>query len=109
MGTSHTIAAEGGAGSRARLWLGVVLLALGLCGHLLAAHAITPYVSPYVAYRDHVAGFLMLTVVSTIVVMLLGWRFWRGRHDVTLLVVGAIQAILGVVVYLGRFAVLGMH
>jgi len=30
-------------------------------------------------------------------------RFWRGRHDITLLILGALQALLGLVVYVERF------
>ncbi|MFL5637427.1 MAG: hypothetical protein ACJ79F_11995 [Gemmatimonadaceae bacterium] len=81
-------------------WLGLVLLAAGLSGHLLAARAIGGY---YIAYRDHIFGFVLLTVVTGIVTALLGWRFWKGRYDVTLLIVGLLQAILGVVIYLNRF------
>ncbi len=87
---------------RLRVGLGVLLLAAGLGGHLLAAAAIGGH---YVAYRDHVFGFLFLTVVSLAVVAALGWRFWRGRHDVTVLIVGALQAVLGVLVYINRFNV----
>jgi hypothetical protein len=109
METSRTIAAERSSGSRTRVWLGVVLLAVGLMGHLLAAHAITPYVPAWVAYRDHVAGFLMLTVVSAVVVILLGWRFLRGRPDVTLLIVGALQTIIGLIFFDWRFRVVGLQ
>jgi hypothetical protein len=34
-------------------------------------------------------------------------RFWRGRHDITLLTVGVIQALIGIEVYLHRFSVHG--
>ena len=85
---------------RLRILLGVVLLAAGLLGHLLSAHAIGGY---YVAYRDHIAGFFLLTIVSGVIIAGLGWRFWRGRHDVTVLVLGAVQAILGFVIWLNRF------
>jgi hypothetical protein len=85
---------------RSWIWLGVILLAVGLSGHLLAARAIGGY---YIAYRDHIAGFLLLTVVSGAIVAALGWRFWKGRHDITLLIVGALQTILGIVIYINRF------
>ncbi|MFL5484747.1 MAG: hypothetical protein ACJ793_03865 [Gemmatimonadaceae bacterium] len=85
---------------RSWTWLGLVLLAAGLSGHLLAARAIGGY---YIAYRDHIFGFVLLTVVTGIVTALLGWRFWKGRYDVTLLIVGLLQAILGGVIYLNRF------
>jgi hypothetical protein len=90
--------------SRRRTWLGVVLLGLGLLGHLLAARAIG---GTYLAYRDHIAGFVGLSLVSGAVIAGLGRRFWRGRNDVTLLVLGALQALLGLVVYLNRFSVHG--
>ena len=82
------------------MWLGAVLLAAGLSGHLLAAQAIGGY---YVAYRDHIFGFFFLTTVTGAVIAALGWRFWRGRHDITVLILGAVQAILGLVIYLNRF------
>ena len=52
-------------------------------------------------------GFIGLTLVSAALVALLSMRFWKGRHDITLLIVGAIQALIGVVVYINRFAVHG--
>ncbi len=85
---------------RSWIWLGVILLAVGLSGHLLAARAIGGY---YIAYRDHIAGFVFLTLVSAAIVAALGWRFWKGRHDITLLIVGALQTILGIVIYINRF------
>jgi hypothetical protein len=82
--------------------LGAILLAAGLLCHLLSAQAIGGH---YVAYRDHILGFVMLTVVSIAIVGGLGWRFWKGRHDITLLIVGALQLILGIVVWINRFHV----
>lgn len=79
-----------------------VLLAAGLCGHLFAARGIG---GSYIAYRDHIAGFAILTIASLVIVGLLGWRFWKGRRDITLLTVGVIQAILGLVIYIERFHV----
>jgi hypothetical protein len=99
MGTTDAIAAAG-TGSRIRMWLGVLLLAAGLSGHLLAARAIGGY---YIAYRDHIFGFFLLTTVAGAIIAALGWRFWRGRHDITVLILGAVQAILGFVIYLNRF------
>jgi hypothetical protein len=86
--------------SRIRMWLGIVLLAAGLSGHLLAAQAIGGY---YVAYRDHIFGFVLATVVTGAIIAGLGWRFWRGRHDITVLVLGVVQAIFGVWIYINRF------
>ena len=88
--------------SRTRIWLGVLLLVVGLLGHLFAARAIGGYP---LAYEHHVFGFFLILVVTGAVIAALGWRFWRGRHDVTLLVVGAVQALFGIVIYLRRFQV----
>ena len=93
-----------GTASRGWTWLGVLLLAGGLLGHLLAARAIG---GSYVAYRDHIFGFVILTLLSGALLAGLGWRFWRGRHDITLLILGALQLLAGVVVYIERFRVHG--
>ena len=85
-------------------WLGVILIGLGLLGHLLAARAIG---GTHLAYRDHIFGFVLIGVVSGVVISGLGWRFWRGRYDITLLAIGAVQALLGLVVYAERFQVHG--
>ena len=88
---------------RARpLWisLGGALLVAGLLGHLLAARAIGGY---YIAYRDHIFGFVILTAVTGVVIAGLGWRFWKGRHDVTLVILGVVQAIVGLLIYINRF------
>jgi uncharacterized membrane protein (UPF0136 family) len=81
-------------------WLGLALLVAGLFGHLFAAQAIGGH---YIHYRDHIAGFVGLTLVSGVLIALLGRRFWRGRHDITLLILGALQALLGLVIYIRRF------
>jgi hypothetical protein len=87
-------------GSRIRIGLGVLLLVLGFLGHFLAARAIG---GSYVAFRDHISGFFLILLVTGAIVAGLGWRFWRGRHDITLLVIGAIQALFGLVIYIERF------
>jgi hypothetical protein len=33
----------------------------------------------------------------------LGWRFWKGRPDITVLVIGVVQALFGIVIYINRF------
>jgi hypothetical protein len=43
--------------------------------------------------------------VSGVIIAALGRHFWKGRHDFTLLILGALQAILGLVVYIERFHV----
>ena len=84
--------------------LGVILLGIGLLLHLLSARAIG---GSYLAYRDHIFGFVILTLVSGAIIAGLGWRFWKGRHDITLLILGALQTIVGIVVYINRFSVHG--
>ncbi|MDQ6886565.1 MAG: hypothetical protein M3068_04640 [Gemmatimonadota bacterium] len=90
--------------SRVRMWLGIVLLGAGLLGHLLAAQAIG---GSYVAYRDHIFGFVLLSLVSGAIIAWLSRRFWRGRHDISVLTLGILQALLGLVVYVERFRVHG--
>jgi hypothetical protein len=58
-----------------------------------------------VAYRDHIFGFVFLTAVAGAILAGLGWRFWRGRHDITVLILGVVQAILGLAIYVNRFNV----
>ena len=82
------------------MWLGGALLVAGLLGHLFAARAIGGY---YVAYRDHIFGFMLLTAVSGAIIAGLGWRFWKGRHDITLVILGVVQAIIGLLIYVNRF------
>jgi hypothetical protein len=91
-----------GTSNRLWTWLGIALLAAGLSGHLFAARAIGGY---YIAYRDHVFGFVLLTVVTGAILVVLGRRFWRGRTDITVLVLGLVQAIIGFVIYLNRFRI----
>ena len=99
MGATNALAV-GTMNSRVRTWLGVLLLAVGLGGHLFAAQAIGGY---YVAYLDHVFGFVLIAVVTGAIIAGLGWRFWKGRRDITLLAIGAVQAIFGFLIYLQRF------
>jgi len=81
---------------RLRLSLGVALLAVGLGGHLLAAEATGGH---HIHYRHHIFGFVFLSAVAWAILALLARRFWPGRRDVTLLALGAAQAILGGMVY----------
>jgi len=87
-------------GGRWQTWLGLVLIPLGLLGHLLAARAIG---GTQIAFRDHIFGFFLILVVTGAIIAGLGWRFWRARPDITLLAIGVVQALFGVVVYINRF------
>ena len=73
-----------------------MLLTIGLLGHLLAANAEG---GRAIHYRHHILGFVLLSVVSGMVIAALGRFFWRGRPDVSLLIVGALQAIVGLLIY----------
>jgi len=86
----------GPAGRTTRIALGIVLLGVGLMGHLLAANAEG---GRALHYRHHIVGFFILSVVSGILIAILGRFFWKGRHDVTLLIVGALQTVFGLLVY----------
>ncbi len=103
MGTSG-VTPDGGIARRTLIWLGVILLVLGFLGHFFAARAIG---GTYVAFRDHIFGFFLILVVSGAIVAGLGWRFWRGRHDITVLIIGALQALFGLLIYINRFSVHG--
>ena len=80
--------------------LGVILLVGGLFGHLFAAQAIG---GSWVAYRDHVGGFILICVVFGAIIAGLGRRFWQGRPDISLLILGAVNAVLGLWIYIQRF------
>ena len=84
--------------------LGLVLVVAGLAGHLFAARAIG---GTYVAYRDHIRGFVGIAVITGGIIALAGWRFWRGRWDVTVLIFGVLQALFGLFVYIERFGAHG--
>ena len=86
--------------NRRLIWLGVLLLVVGFLGHFFAARAIG---GTYVAYRDHIFGFFMILVVTGAIIAGLGWKFWKGRNDITLLAIGAVQALFGIVIYINRF------
>jgi hypothetical protein len=82
---------------RTFVWPGIVLLATGLLGHLLAANAEG---GRAIHYRHHIFGFFLLTLMAGVVIGILGRFFWKERPDITLLVVGAVQTILGVLIYI---------
>ena len=80
--------------------LGVTFTAAGLLGHLLAARAIAW--NP-MAYRHHILGFLVILAATGPIIALIGWRFWKGQRDLTVLIIGIVQAMFGLVIYLRRF------
>ena len=77
--------------------LGILLILLGYGGHLLAARSIG---GSTLAYTEHTKGFLILTAASAIVLWGLSLKWWRGRLDLTVLGVGAVQLLFGVLVYI---------
>ena len=85
-------------------WVGVFLIVVGFFGHFFAARAIG---GTYIAYRDHMAGFFGILVITGAIIAGLGWRFWKGRRDITLLIVGVVQALFGIYVYINRFNIHG--
>jgi Fe2+ transport system protein B len=84
------------------VWLGLVLLIGGFFAHYFSARAIG---GSYIAYRDHIFGFFLIAIVTGAIIALLGRWLWKRRLDITVLAIGAVQAILGYVVYLNRFNV----
>ena len=92
--------------SMRRTWtlLGAVLLVLGLLGHVLAAKAIG---GTHLAYRDHLLGFVLITAIAGAIIFGVGSRFWKRRYDISLLLLGAVNAIMGLLVYVQRFHVHG--
>jgi hypothetical protein len=88
-------------GSRTRIWLGVILIGLAFLGHFLAARAIAG-TNP-LAYKHHIFGFFLILVVTGAIIAVLGWRFWKGRPDITVLTIGVVQALFGLVIYIRRF------
>ena len=71
------------------------LLGLGLAAHLWAAHLGG---GSAVHYGHHVFGFFLILAVTGGVIAGLGWLFWRSRPDLTLIAVGAVQLLFGVLV-----------
>lgn len=103
MGVSHMVDSSQ-ATRRIWSWIGVALLVLGLLGHVFAAKAIG---GTHLAYRDHLLGFVVITVIAGAIIFAVGSRFWKGRYDISLLLLGAVNALLGLLVYVQRFHVHG--
>jgi FtsH-binding integral membrane protein len=90
--------------SRIRIWLGVILIGVGFFGHFFAARAISSG-NPR-AYPDHMLGFFGILVITGAIIAGLGWRFWKGRRDITVLAIGVVQALFGIWVYIMRFHIM---
>ena len=101
MGTSTEVPVAR-AQNRTWIWLGGLFTIVGFLGHFFAARAIGGYA---IAYRDHIFGFFLILLVTGVIIALLGRFLWRGRRDITILIIGATQALIGFVVYLNRFNV----
>ena len=99
MATSHVVYAQH---SNDRRWIGlsIVLLVLGLLGHVFAAHAIGGSAT---AYSHHIFGYFAILVVTGLLIALVGWRFWRRRRVMMLVSIAAVQALFGLWIYLMRF------
>ena len=82
---------------------GVVLLSWG-CSGTSSPKAIG---GTHLAYRDHLLGFVMITVVAGAIILAVSSRFWKGRYDISLLLLGAVNALVGLLVYVQRFHVHG--
>jgi hypothetical protein len=85
--------------NRRLAWLGVLLIVVGFLGHFFAARAI----GTYIYYRDHIFGFFLILLVTGSIIAGLGWRFWKGRKDITLFIIGVVQALFGIAIYIMRF------
>lgn len=48
-------------------------------------------------------GFLLILIVTGVIIAALGRWLWRDRPHITWLIVGAVQAIFGLIIYLDRF------
>ena len=99
MGTSSTAAAPPSTGRLLRLG-GWLLLGLGLLGHVYAAYAMG---GTRIAYTHHVLGFVLILLVTGGVIFGLGYWLWRSRPSLTFLLIGLVQALLGLWVALEPF------
>jgi hypothetical protein len=74
----------------------LILLAVGLLGHVLAAAAMGGSLTPYV---HHILGFFIILIVTGAVIWALGRLLWRNHPEITAIAIAAVQAILGLLVY----------
>ena len=82
--------------NRTWIWLGALLTVVGFLGHVFAARAMG---GSAIAYEHHIFGFFLILVVTGAIILALARFFWRRRTDITILVIGAVQALLGILVY----------
>ena len=82
--------------------LGFLFCGLGLAGHVLAAQAIG---GSSTAYLHHIAGFFLILGVTSGIIVLAGWHFWKRRAALAFFVIGVVQAVFGLWIYLERFHV----
>jgi len=87
-------------------WGALFLLGLGLLGHLYAAYAMG---GSRVAYTHHVLGFLLILLVTGGIIAGLGRLFRRSRPALTLLAIGVVQALLGLLVAAEPFRAAAGH
>jgi hypothetical protein len=82
--------------STRRLYISLVLLAVGLAAHLLAADVEG---GRPIHYRHHVTGFFLIGALVAIVVVGLGRVLRGGNRRFGLLTVAVAQAVVGLVIY----------
>jgi hypothetical protein len=102
MTSPHAIASAAGSPNRTKplyVWFGLILIGVGFFGHFFAARAF----GTYIYYRDHIFGFFLILLVTGSIIAGLGWRFWKGRKDITLLIIGVVQALFGIAIYIMRY------
>jgi hypothetical protein len=87
---------------RVPLWWGIVLLGVGLLFQVLAASATK---RNFAAYRNHIVGFAILTLIAVVAMVFIGRRYWRGRVDLWVLTLGAVLAAVAAMTWVIRFHV----
>ena len=79
--------------------IAATLLLVGLLGHVLAARAMG---GSRIAYVHHVLGFFLIAALTGLPLLGIARLFWRGRRGLTLLAFAAVQALLGLAVYINQ-------